>query len=146
MLAGDDLRVVAEAPARLAATRRRLRRRELHPHEVAAALDGLPGEDLLYLLGSEGETVRQRLRSDLTEYRRFRLSIRGADLVAAGIEPGPAVGAGLAAARSARLDGEIVAAEELLRALRVARRVEAERAAEQRAAESATVEAAGEAR
>jgi hypothetical protein len=66
--------------------------------------------------------VRERVRRDLTEYRHFRLAIRGADLVAAGIEPGPAVGVGLAAARAARLDGEIGAPEELQRALTVARR------------------------
>ena len=35
----------------------------------------------------------------------MRLEIDGDDLLAAGVQPGPAVGAGLAAARAAKLDG-----------------------------------------
>ncbi|MGE5278706.1 MAG: hypothetical protein ACM3SU_17085 [Acidobacteriota bacterium] len=57
--------------------------------------------------------------------RTARLSrdirIRGADLLAAGIAPGPAVGRALAATRSARLAGRIPPEEELAFALRVAR-------------------------
>lgn len=121
MLAGDDRGVVAAAPGRLAAARKVLRRRRLRPHEVAATLADKPGEDLLYLLGSEAEPVRRRVRRDLTEYRPFRLGVRGADLVAAGVEPGPAIGEALRRTRNARLDGDIGAEEELGHALAVAR-------------------------
>jgi tRNA nucleotidyltransferase (CCA-adding enzyme) len=41
----------------------------------------------------------------LEDLRHVRLEIDGNDLLAAGLEPGPAVGAGLAAARAAKLDG-----------------------------------------
>ena len=58
--------------------------------------------------------------------RPVRLSgdirIRGADLLGAGIAPGPAVGRALAATRSARLAGRIAPEEELSFALRVARK------------------------
>jgi hypothetical protein len=50
-----------------------------------------------------------------------RLEIDGDDLLAAGLEPGPAVGAGLAAARAAKLDGRASGREaELAEALRAA--------------------------
>jgi tRNA nucleotidyltransferase (CCA-adding enzyme) len=48
--------------------------------------------------------------------------VRGADLVAAGVPPGPAIGRGLGAAREALLDGDAPTREEQLRvALRAAR-------------------------
>jgi tRNA nucleotidyltransferase (CCA-adding enzyme) len=43
----------------------------------------------------------------LTAWRRIRLEISGADLIAAGVEQGPAVGRGLRAARHQKLEGEI---------------------------------------
>jgi tRNA nucleotidyltransferase (CCA-adding enzyme) len=60
-------------------------------------------------------------REWLVELRHKRLSITGADLVAAGIAPGPAVGAGLAAARAALMDDEATdAASQLAVALQAA--------------------------
>ena len=54
--------------------------------------------------------------------RHVALEIGGADLVAAGIPPGPAVGRGLRAALAARLDGSACGREaELARALQAAR-------------------------
>jgi len=49
------------------------------------------------------------------EWRTVALEITGEDLLDAGIEQGPAVGRGLAAALAARLDGEITGREEELR-------------------------------
>jgi tRNA nucleotidyltransferase (CCA-adding enzyme) len=43
----------------------------------------------------------------LAEWRDVRLEIDGEDLIAAGVEQGPAVGRGLAAALAARLDGQV---------------------------------------
>lgn len=54
--------------------------------------------------------------------RELRTSVRGADLVAEGIPPGPAIGRALARVRAALLDGEIASPdEELALALRTAR-------------------------
>jgi hypothetical protein len=81
--------------------------------------------------------VRERVRRDLTELRAFRLEVRGADLVAAGIEPGPAIGEALRATREARLDGAIGAEEELALALATAREWVGEQAPAAEAAETA---------
>jgi tRNA nucleotidyltransferase (CCA-adding enzyme) len=50
----------------------------------------------------------------LTEWRRVELEIDGADLIAAGVRQGPAVGRGLHAALGAKLDGEIAGREQEL--------------------------------
>jgi tRNA nucleotidyltransferase (CCA-adding enzyme) len=50
----------------------------------------------------------------LTSWRRIRLEIDGDDLIAAGVEQGPAVGRGLRAARQKKLEGEIRGREEEL--------------------------------
>jgi tRNA nucleotidyltransferase (CCA-adding enzyme) len=52
----------------------------------------------------------------------LRLSIGGADLIAAGVPPGPAVGRALARTRAARREGAIPAEQELAFALEAARR------------------------
>jgi tRNA nucleotidyltransferase (CCA-adding enzyme) len=72
------------------------------PSQIAAAIGSGPPE-LVALAGALGaEAPARRWLDDL---RHVRLEIDGDDLLAAGLEPGPAVGAGLAAARAAKLDG-----------------------------------------
>jgi len=129
MLAGDERRRLAGFGGRLAAARSRLGA-DAVPHEVDAALAGLAEEELLLLaatggsdgtrparqVGQEAEAearVRSWVRRYLTGLRPLALAIRGADLVAAGVPPGPEVGNALRVTREARLDGRIGAAEEL---------------------------------
>jgi tRNA nucleotidyltransferase (CCA-adding enzyme) len=50
----------------------------------------------------------------LTSWRHIRLEIDGDDLIAAGVEQGPAIGRGLRAARHKKLEGEIHGREEEL--------------------------------
>jgi tRNA nucleotidyltransferase (CCA-adding enzyme) len=58
----------------------------------------------------------------VSEWRHVGLEITGADLLAAGVSEGPALGRGLEAALAGKLDGEIVGREaELRTALEVAR-------------------------
>ncbi len=58
----------------------------------------------------------------LTEWSRVRLEITGEDLLAEGVEQGPAVGRGLSAALRAKLEGGVRGrAEELRVALEAAR-------------------------
>ena len=72
------------------------------PSEIAAAIGAGPPE-LVALAGALGaEAAARRWLEDL---RHVRLDIDGDDLLGAGVEPGPAVGAGLAAAHAAMLDG-----------------------------------------
>jgi tRNA nucleotidyltransferase (CCA-adding enzyme) len=49
------------------------------------------------------------------EWRHVKLEIDGADLIAAGVAEGPAVGRGLTAALDAKLDGEVTTREDELR-------------------------------
>jgi tRNA nucleotidyltransferase (CCA-adding enzyme) len=50
----------------------------------------------------------------LTSWRKITLEIDGEDLIAAGVEQGPAIGRGLRAARHKKLEGEIAGREEEL--------------------------------
>ena len=73
------------------------------PSEIDAAIgDAEPG--LVALAGALGPTGAAR--DWLVRLRALRLEITGDDLIAAGVREGPAIGAGLAAARAAMLDGE----------------------------------------
>jgi tRNA nucleotidyltransferase (CCA-adding enzyme) len=117
LLTGEDRRLLTGFPARLGAARRVLRRGGLAPHEAEEALAPLAGEELLLLMAEEDESCRAWVRRDLTAFRGLALAIRGADLVTAGVPPGPRIGRALSATRRARLDGRIEAEGELAFAL-----------------------------
>lgn len=106
--------IVEQGPAlaqRLAAAAR--------PSEIADAV-GSGGPELVALAGALGTAAPARRW--LEDLRHLVLEISGDDLIAAGVEPGPPVGAGLRAARSAALDGRANTREEQLgEALRAAR-------------------------
>jgi tRNA nucleotidyltransferase (CCA-adding enzyme) len=72
------------------------------PSEIAAAVASAPPEAVA-IAGAMG--AEPPARRWLEELRHIRLEIDGNDLLAAGLVPGPAVGAGLAAACAAKLDG-----------------------------------------
>jgi hypothetical protein len=104
LLAGDDRRLLTGFPERLDTARRALAG-EPPPHHVRESLEPLAGEELLLLMSGDDESVRAWVRRDLTELRRCEIAIRGADLLAAGVPPGPHIGRALLAIRRARLDG-----------------------------------------
>ncbi len=88
------------------------------PSEIDALLAGSTPEEaaLIAVLGAE-EPVRRWLG----ELRDAKLEIDGADLRAAGVPEGPAIGAALAFARAGRLDGDLMTREaQLAFALRMA--------------------------
>ncbi|MBW8879108.1 MAG: CBS domain-containing protein [Acidobacteria bacterium] len=116
MLAGEDRRLLTGFPARLAAARATLRE-GLAPHRVAEILEPLSGEELLLLMAEGDEAVRLWVRRYLTDLRTLSLILRGADLLAAGIPPGPRIGEALRATLRARLDGRIGEGDELRYAL-----------------------------
>jgi tRNA nucleotidyltransferase (CCA-adding enzyme) len=116
MLAGEDRRLLTGHPARLAEARSALGG-DPPPHQAAEALEPLAGEELLLLMGEGDEGVRAWVRRYLTELRPLTLSVRGADLLARGIPPGPRIGEALRETRRARLDGRIDEAGELRHAL-----------------------------
>lgn len=116
LLAGDDRRLLTGFPGRLAAARAVLEG-DPRPHQVAEALEPLSGEELLLLMAEGDEEVRAWVRRDLTEFRGLAPRLRGSDLLAAGVPPGPRVGEALRAVRRARLDGAIAEDDELRYAL-----------------------------
>lgn len=101
---------------------------------VAAALGPPGGEEVLSSMWKpkpgEGVELAERrdpvelilaramgadwLDSYLTAWRKIELEIDGDDLIAAGIEQGPAIGRGLRAARHKKLEGEISGRDEEL--------------------------------
>jgi tRNA nucleotidyltransferase (CCA-adding enzyme) len=102
---------------------------------VAAALGPPGGEEVLASMWKpkpgEGVELAERrdpvelilaramgadwLDSYLTAWRKIQLEIDGDDLIASGIEQGPAIGRGLRAARHQKLEGEISGREEELK-------------------------------
>ncbi len=119
-LAGADRQALVAGRDRITLALERLGAASLAPHRAAAALAPLAGEEILLVMALGDERQRQWVRRELTEFRRLRLAIGGADLLARGVPSGPAVGRALSATREARLDGRIAAAEELEFALEVA--------------------------
>lgn len=88
------------------------------PSQIAAAVGGLPVEAVA-LAGALG--AEPAARRWLDTLRHVRLDIDGQDLLDAGIPRGPRVGAGLAAALAAKLDGQASGHDaELVEALRSA--------------------------
>lgn len=77
------------------------------PSEVSAALGGLGGEELLLVFAATDEAGRGWIRRDLATLRSIEPSIRGADLIAAGVPEGPALGSALRAVKHALQDGEL---------------------------------------
>ncbi|HEY8465508.1 MAG TPA: hypothetical protein VIL04_01760 [Solirubrobacterales bacterium] len=87
------------------------------PSEATALARGRDPVELVLARSMGGEWLDRYVR----EWRDVRLEINGADLLAAGIPEGPAIGRGLAAALAAKLDEGISGREaELAVALRAA--------------------------
>lgn len=97
--------VILEATAR-ATSLAKLLAEASKPSEIHTAI-GTAAPETVALAAAQGEqAASEHAMQWLTSLRHVRLSINGDDLVSAGIEPGPAVGSGLAAAMAALLDGE----------------------------------------
>jgi hypothetical protein len=92
------------------------------PSEIADTVAGAPVE-LVALAGALGDApAASAAHRWLGELRHVGLEIDGDDLLAAGVVPGPELGAGLRAALAARLDGRAHGRDrQLAEALRVAR-------------------------
>jgi tRNA nucleotidyltransferase (CCA-adding enzyme) len=93
--------------------------RAQQPSEIAEAVAGSSSE-LVALAGALGG--KEAARTWLERLRHVRLAITGADLLAAGVPEGPAIGRGLHCALAAKLDGGAEGHEaELAAALAAAR-------------------------
>ena len=101
---GEPRRMLAEAvtgdaPARLAGART--------ASAAADVLRPLSAPELAGAFVRGGARERRRIEWFLDEGRRLRPRLSGADLLAAGVPAGPAVGASLAELRRLRLDGRV---------------------------------------
>jgi tRNA nucleotidyltransferase (CCA-adding enzyme) len=106
----DAVARAARVASRLA---RDLRAREHRPSELAALLGGEPREALALALalGAPSEPVLRWV----TELSGVRLEIGGADLLAAGVPEGPAIGRALRETLRRKLDGLVSGREDELR-------------------------------
>ncbi|HEY0783732.1 MAG TPA: hypothetical protein VGE98_14835, partial [Thermoanaerobaculia bacterium] len=68
--------------------------------------------ELLLLWGREEAPGRAWIDRYLATLRPLRVALRGQDLLAAGVRPGPWIGRALTAVRDARLDGTVDAVGE----------------------------------
>jgi tRNA nucleotidyltransferase (CCA-adding enzyme) len=90
---------------------------DLPPHLLEAAVAGLGEIELVVLAATAEQRAADRAELVRGQWRRLRLAIAGADLLAAGWPAGPRIGEALRRTRRARLDGEIEQSEELKFAL-----------------------------
>lgn len=105
---------VLEVCRRAGSVAERLQRAD-RPSEIAAAVGSRAFPELVALAGAlGGPEAHKAAREWLERLRQVQLEIDGDDLRAAGIPPGPALGAGLVAARAALLDGRASTREEQL--------------------------------
>jgi tRNA nucleotidyltransferase (CCA-adding enzyme) len=93
--------------------------RPARPSDAVELASGHPAATLLIAAAAGADWVN----TYMGEWRRVGLEIGGDDLLAAGIEPGPPVGAGLQGALDLKLNGELEGGREreLEAALRIAR-------------------------
>ena len=105
-LTGDRHRRMAELPAAVA------RLREVAEADVAAServvrIESEDVEPLLLAMAGVEKGPRRRLADAVEAAHGLELPVRGADLLEAGLDPGPHIGLALRATRAALVDGEI---------------------------------------
>ena len=86
--------------------------RSIRPSEVCASLDGMAPDALRGAILIAGEIASHRIRRYLAEWWSVAPRLRGNDLLALGVPPGPAVGEALRELRRARLDGETASVQD----------------------------------
>ena len=91
------------------------------PSEVVAAVERSEMVVTLVTMAAAGARERRLLRQALTVWMRMPAPVTGAQLRAAGIAPGPAIGAAVRQTRAAVLDGKVERGAALDHAIAVAR-------------------------
>jgi tRNA nucleotidyltransferase (CCA-adding enzyme) len=116
----EPWRRVVPAPDAVLAAARRVGLDEAE--QLAEAAPARPSQAARLARGRDGVVLAlaralggEWLDRYIAEWRDVRLEVDGNDLIAAGVEQGPAVGRGLAAALDAKLDGEATGRAEELR-------------------------------
>jgi tRNA nucleotidyltransferase (CCA-adding enzyme) len=99
-----------------------LRASEGRPGALAEVASRLDPDTLIAVAAAAPRRTREAILAARSTAPGFRLTIRGADLIAAGVPPGPAIGRALASTRAARREGVLSPEGELAFALRAAKR------------------------
>lgn len=94
---------------------------EVRPSETVALLERIPRAVAILAMAHAGDETRRLLRTALAVWIRLPAPVTGAQLVAAGVPPGPAVGEAVRRARAAVLDGVVDEERALAHALAFAR-------------------------
>jgi len=94
------------------------------PSEIVAAVERADPTIAVVTMAAAGAQERRLLRQALTVWMRAPAPVTGAQLRAAGIQPGPAIGLAVRQTRAAVLDGKVERAVALDHALAVARGLE----------------------
>jgi tRNA nucleotidyltransferase (CCA-adding enzyme) len=90
------------------------------PSEVVAAVERADPALVVVTMASAGAQERRLLRRALTVWMTMPPPVTGAQLRAAGVGPGPALGAAVRQTRAAVLDGKVTAAAALAHAVKLA--------------------------
>jgi hypothetical protein len=99
-----------------------LRASEGRPGALAEVASRLDPDTLIAVAAAAPRRTREAILAARSTAPGFRLTIRGADLIAAGVPPGPAIGRALASTRAARRNGILSPEGELAFALKAAKR------------------------
>jgi tRNA nucleotidyltransferase (CCA-adding enzyme) len=127
-LAGDVRRRMMALPGGAEAVRAAARSASLAPSQLLHRVEGQPPEVLLLAMADVDLAARQRLADAVETAVRLAPPVSGAELLAAGIPPGPHIGLAIRRARDAVVDGVIRADGALEHALSDARRGAEEKA------------------
>ncbi len=120
-----DLRILREIPASMPELLQATGEGDPSPSAIHAACRGRPEPVLLVAMAAaSSDAPRRAIARYLTDLRRVRPDVRGADLLELGVPAGPAIAEGLEGALRAKLDGRAPDREsQLVEALAIARRV-----------------------
>jgi tRNA nucleotidyltransferase (CCA-adding enzyme) len=126
-LSGRVAATVSGARSRMEQLLATICKKNVPPSEVVAAVERVDRTLAVVTMAAAAGQERRMMRHALTSWLRTVPPVSGAQLRAAGIKPGPEIGAAVRQARAAVLDGKVDKGRALEFALAVARRIEREK-------------------
>jgi len=120
-LSGKSRRAMAGARVGVERILAAVSRTNARPSEIVTLLEGCEPAWWVVAMAAANTGQRRKLRKALSQWLPTAPPVTGAQLIAAGVPPGPGVGEAVRATRRALLDGVIAADEALKYALAVAR-------------------------
>lgn len=122
-LSGRMASMVAGARSRMEQLLAAVCQKDVPPSEVVAAVERSERALVAVTMAAAGGQERRALRQALTVWMRTPAPVKGAQLRAAGVKPGPAIGGAVRQTRAAVLDGKVDKGQALEYALKVARQL-----------------------